>query len=239
MSSWWTFIFGLILISVWVVSGGFLTQANVFLTGYKNKDGELDKAYNYTFWAAFILWFIVALFVLLLFLSIVGVVALFGSGAGEVAEAESVEERNLVANSGTHSPSGYGGSSWSWTTVIFFLVVFVLVLITGGLAAAAFVAIGDSPNFNTSDSKLKTAYDDCSIAAVISILTAVILIVGFLTYMVTRYEYSSPNQSLYRERVELAEKEKKIKIQERRLEQARQKLITEENQYLAKVSAKS
>ena len=66
MSSFWNFAFGAILIIIWIISGGFVTQANVFLGPYKNKDQYLHSAYWYTFWAAFVTWTLIGIFILLI-----------------------------------------------------------------------------------------------------------------------------------------------------------------------------
>src|SRR5579862_2094241 len=129
MASYWEIFLAVVLIIIWILAGIFITQANVYLGPFKNIDSFFLTAYNYTFWAAFITWFLVALFILLFILAIVGVIGLFSTGAGE-AEVAAGEEESLAAKyyrqyQATQTQPTSQGISWS--TIIF--LIFALFLI--------------------------------------------------------------------------------------------------------------
>lgn len=198
--NFWTFLFGLILVIIWIVSAGYLTQASVFLTPYQDKDPELHNAYIFAFSAAFLVWSIVAIFILLLFLSYYGVISLFGSD-----EDESQEQ--------------YPRNSESWSTIIFLSLSLILIIITGSLAAAVASSLNNSPNYSPSISKLKIAYDDSLIAAGLSLGTIGILVIGGIVYFLTRYEYRTSNPNLIEEQRALQQKQLELQRQEEEFEQ--------------------
>jgi len=224
MSSFWNFLFGAILVIVWIISGGFVTQANVFLTSYKDKDSDLSRAYWYSFSAAFITWFLIGVFIILIILSVIGLVALFGSGVGEAgaaaeeaetarvaAEAEFTLSRKGIRNYAT-SPQGQSTitTGISWFTIGFLVFALLLVVTTGILSALAASSMTQSHNFDPSDSKLKTAYNDCIIAASLSLGAAGLLIIGIIVYFVVGLERqrkidAQKKLEQKREQLELAE----------------------------------
>lgn len=191
MSSFWNFLFGAILILIWIIAGGFVTQANVYLSPYKNLDNNFHQAYWFTFWAAFVTWSLIGLFIVLVILSILGVVALFGSGVGEVgvaaegaegAEVEEAEFRSERANNSTNSPQ-YTKSAISWFTIGFLIFALILIGITGVLAAIAASDIIASSNYMSSNSKMQGAYNDCIIAASLCLGAGGILLIGIIVYL--------------------------------------------------------
>jgi hypothetical protein len=83
MKSLWSAGFAAVLILIWIVAGGFVTQANVFLHSHKGDDKNMKDAYWYSFAAAFITWFLVGLFLLVGLAALVGFGSIFGvSGVG-------------------------------------------------------------------------------------------------------------------------------------------------------------
>src|SRR5579871_6212246 len=110
MGSFWNFVFGLILIIIWILSGGYVTQANILLTSYNQKDDDLHSAYWHTFWAAFTTWTLVGLFIIFVILGIVGIVALFSTGIGEAASVESISVAQQAGSTITTTVST--GASW-------------------------------------------------------------------------------------------------------------------------------
>ena len=193
MSSFWNFVFGAILVILWVVAGGYITQANIYLRPYKDTDDDFRRAYSFTFWAAFVTWFLVALFILLVILSVVGLVALFGSGVGEAGVAaegtEGVEAEESLSTRGRNYASSPEGQSnittgISWFTIAFLVFALILVGVTGVLAAVAASSMAKSPNFNTSVANLNTAYKDCIIAASLCLGAGSLLIIGIITYFI-------------------------------------------------------
>lgn len=186
MSSFWNFVFGAILIIIWIVAGGFVTQANIFLGPFKTQDNDLQTAYTYTFWAAFVTWTLIGIFILLVILSIIGVVALFGSGAGEAEAAEGAEASE--AKSAESSNQQLLNEGIPWLTLAFLVFALILISITGVLAAIAATSMTKSPNFNRTIANLNTAYNDCIIAAVSCLGAASLLIIGILTYFIVGIE---------------------------------------------------
>ena len=206
----WTFLFGLLLVIIWIISAGYLTQANIFLTAYKDKDAELHNAYIFSFSAAFLVWGLIAIFLFLVFLSLYGVISLFGS-----------------------EPSTSDSTSWSST--IFLILAIILITITGALAAATASSISKSPNYNSSINKLQIAYDDSLIAAGLSLGAVLIIIVGVIVYFATRYEYQGSTLSLeeaesqlQRKQLQLEEQQRQIETQQRQLIEAKNKFISEQ-----------
>ena len=186
MSSFWNFLFGAILIIIWIIAGGLVTQANIFIGPVKTKDNDLQNAYTYTFWAAFVTWGLIALFILLIILSIFGVVALFGSGVGEAGEAEALEEESVESKLAKENAS----TSVSWFTLAFLIFALILISITGVLATMAAIALSKSPNFDNTNANLNTAYKNCVIAASICLGAVGLLIIGIITYFIVGIQRS-------------------------------------------------
>lgn len=197
MSSFWNFAFAALLVIIWIVSGGFVSQASVHLHSSRNIDSHLNKAYWYTFWASFVTWFLVALFILLIILSAIGFIALFGSGVGEeavVAEGVVAEEESLTASKAAKElakkkfqekrKGRKKDEGISWITIIFLGFALILVIITGVLAALAAGEMSKSPNFDRSNSRLRSAYINCIIAASLCLGASGLLIIGIIVYLV-------------------------------------------------------
>lgn len=189
MSSFLNFLFGFILILIWIVAGGFITQASIFLTPFKDRDTEMHRAYWFAFWASFTTWSLVAIFIILIILSVIGVVALFGSGVGEAgAAAEEAEGASSLAQIRGYAGSSEGqltiSSGISWFTLAFLVFALILVGITGVLSAIAAGSMAASSHFDRSNSRLVTAYNDCIIAASLCLGAAGILLIGILVYFI-------------------------------------------------------
>lgn len=185
MTSYWGIFLIVLLILIWIITGGYITQSNVYLREFQNTDKFFKTAYNYTFWAAFITWFLVALFILLIILAVVGVVTLFSTGAGE-AEAAATEEESLSSQLykqyQNYQPAKADEEGISWTTIVAIFFALVLVIITGILAAYSAEQIKTSTNFTESNNNMKVAYDDCVIAAIICLSSAGLLILSAIIY---------------------------------------------------------
>lgn len=191
MSSYWGILLAIVLILIWIIAGGYITQANIKIRGFEGNDEFFRRANNYAFWAAFITWFLVALFVLLMILAIVGVVGLFSTGAGEAevaaGEAGEVEAASKEESSASKLYKQYsqennnGGVSWSTIIVLFFAMV--LVGITGVLGALAADQLKQSHLFTDTNPDMVTAYNDCVITAVICLGVDGLLILGVIFYL--------------------------------------------------------
>jgi hypothetical protein len=169
----WNILFVLILLIIWVVSGGFITETAIKLSPYTNTDASLNHAYWSAFWTAFITW----LLVILIIIAIIGIIALFGSGIGEAAEAgeliESGVYRSRTVNRGI-----------SWFSVVSLIVALIFVGITGVLSAVAANNIRQSPNFNALNNDLQKAYNSAIIAACLCLGSGGLLIIGIIIYFI-------------------------------------------------------
>lgn len=223
MSSFWNFLFGAILVIIWIIAGGFITQASVYLEPFKDKDSDFNSAYWYTFWGAFVTWFLVGVFIILVILSVVGVVALFGSGIGEAglaAEEGAVLEEGAYAESSIYnrargalrSPQGQNliSGGISWLTIGFLVFALILIAITGVLAALAAAAMHNSKNFDSNNNKLNTAYNNCIIAASLCLGAGGLLIIGIIIYFII----GEIRQSRINAEKEKIRKEKEIELTE-------------------------
>jgi hypothetical protein len=192
MSSFWNFFFGFVLIILWVIAGAYITTTNIALRPYENLDSDIYRADTFAFWAAFVTWFLVALFVVLLILSGVGIAALFGSGAGEAGvaaegvESEAALSRYSQAKNYAYSPQGQSEitTGISWGTIAFLIFAMILIFVTGVLSALAASSLVASPNYNPSMGQLKKAYDDAVIAAIICLSAGGLLIIGIIVYSI-------------------------------------------------------
>lgn len=224
MSSFWNFLFGGLLVLIWIVAGGFITQANVKLGSYKNDDDFLHRAYWLSFWAAFVTWTLIGIFFILVILSVLGVVALFGSGVGEVAvaaesgaaaaetgvEIAELEAKKLV---GGKAKTGFVTSGVSWITIGFLIFALILVVITGILSAITASSIAKSPNYISTNSNFKNlnkSYTDSIIAASMCLGAGGLLIIGVITYFVIGIQ----RKNKIKTQKELAEKEQQLKLQQ-------------------------
>lgn len=95
--AFWQVTFSVLLLVIWVIAGGYITQTSRYVGYYKSNDTHLDSAYWYAFWAAFITWTLIGIFLLLVILAVAGVIALFGSGAGEAGGVAVAGEEAAVA----------------------------------------------------------------------------------------------------------------------------------------------
>ena len=225
MSSFFNFAFGAILVLIWIVAGGFITKTNVSLGPYKNTDDDLHNAYWYSFWAAFVTWTLIGIFIILVILSVIGVVALFGSGAGEAGVAAeggaAAAEGGVAAESGIaaeeeatleegKSKKGAIATGVSWFTIAFLIFALILVGITGVLSALTASSMVKSPNYDPTNSKLKTAYTDAIISASMCLGAAGLLIIGIIVYFII----GERRKKKIEDEKELAAKERALELQE-------------------------
>lgn len=197
MSGFWNYLVAIILFVIWIIAGGFITQSNVYLHAYKDEGQYMHTAWLLTFWAAFVTWFLVILFIIMVILAIVGVVALFGSGVGEAGlAAESTEGAQFSVDPGTLS------TGISALGIGLLCLAFVLVLVNGILAALAAVNMKKSPNYTNTDPKLTKAYQNCEIAAIMSLLAAGILIIAIITYIIIGKRNKARNTKIIKEQIE-------------------------------------
>ena len=229
MSSFWNFAFGAILVLIWIVAGGFITQTSVFLTPYINDDSDLHNAYWYAFWAAFITWTLIGIFIILVILSVIGVIALFGTGVGEAGvaveggaaaaeggavAAEGIEAESLGSTaakaSGSKKGKGVISTGISWLTIGFLVFALILISITGILSALSASSIAKSSNYDPTNNKMKTAYTDAIVAACICLGAGGLLIIGIIVYFII----GEQRKKKIEKEKELAEKQKALELNE-------------------------
>ena len=218
MSSFWNFAFGAILVLIWIIAGGFITQANVFLGPYNDDDDYLHDAYWYSFWAAFITWTLIGIFIILVILSVIGVVALFGTGVGEAGAAaeagvaaEGIETEE-IGSTVAKSKKGKGliSTGVSWLTIAFLIFALILISITGVLSALTASSMVKSPNYDSTNDKMKTAYTDSIVAASMCLGAGGLLIIGIIVYFIIGQQRKKKIQ----QQKELVAKEKALEKQE-------------------------
>lgn len=183
MSSFLNFLFAIILVIIWIIAGGYITKATIDIHPYENLDNDFKKARQYTYWGAFITWTLIGIFILLVLLSVLGVVALFGSGAGEAEAAEEAEAKETSKLS-SYSKNFAGKKGTSWETIGFLVFALILVSISGVLAALSASSLGKSSNFDNTNSKMRSAYHSCVVAAILCLGAAGILIIGIIVYFI-------------------------------------------------------
>lgn len=201
------FVFAVVLILIWIVTGGYATQANVYLTDYKRDDADLKQAWNLTFAVAFVTWFLIGVAII-----IVCIMFFTGAGEAEAAEGEAEAEESELS----------GNKKNSTLINIFFLVSFILVLVTGFLSMFSAISIRKSPNYSASISKLKTAYNNCIIAASFSLGSVGLLIIGFITQKVIenkRKQAKNPKKTPPKKYSDLKKKQEAEEEQENLLEE--------------------
>jgi len=193
MSSYWGVLLAIVLILIWIIAGGYITQANIKIRGFEGNDEFFRRANNYAFWAAFITWFLVVLFFVLIILAIMGIVGLFSTGAGEAEEAGAIEESSVSKYYKKYQSSVENDDAGtSWSTIIFLFFALVLVSITGVLSALAADQLKQSHLFTDSNPDMVTAYNNCVIAAIICLGTVGLLILGVIFYFLIGYFETKP-----------------------------------------------
>lgn len=229
MGSFWTWALSFTLIGLWLVAGGFTTSASLKLTSYSDTDEFLHRAYWFTFWGAFVTWFLLALFIILVILAVIGVVALFGSGVGEVGvAAEGAEASTFTEYASSQEGQALISSGISWFTIAFLIFALILVIITGVLTAIAAASIAESPNYDSSNPDLSTAYTDCIIAASMCLGTAGILLIGLIVYSIIGFKRQQERNKQLAEIDQL----RRQALRQRLLEQARQEQLTRQQEQL-------
>ena len=195
--SFWYLAFSGLLIIIWIIAGGYITDANVKLHGSKDANDEMNKAYWLSFWAAFVTWTLVGIFIILIILAVAGVVTITGvayaTGVGEyetvlmtvegVATATSQATKSLAKGTASHPLK----TGFSLTTIGFLVLALILISITGILSAltASSMVKGNFTSLTDHNvEKLQKAYNDAVIAAVASLGAGGLIIVGIIAYIV-------------------------------------------------------
>lgn len=158
MSKFLNIFLSIILIVIWIISGGFITQANVFIQ-YHRDDDYLKKAYLYSFSASFITWFIVGVFVLIIVLACFGVIEVIGS-------ASSFASKSGIA------------------VKVFLICSFILTFVTGILSVltAIYLQISNEKNKSFSIKRLHQAYIDSIISSCMCLVSTILLIISFFLF---------------------------------------------------------
>ena len=188
MATFFTFAFSALLIIIWIIAGGFITQASVYLHATRDKDPDLHNAYWFSFWAAFVTWTLVAIFLILIGLSIFGVIGLFSTGVGEEGLAAEYATGKSASTSVT--------SNLSWITIGFLILALILVLVTGVLSALTAKHIRASKNYDPTDPHQHRAYIDAIVAASLCLGAGGLLVIGMIAYFIIAWQASSKANEL-------------------------------------------
>jgi len=187
MSGWLEFFFIILLIVVYLVSAIYITKASKILNNYKTADSDLDQAYHYAYLGATVLYVLIGLTIGVFVIAIIGIALLYKSGAARDAASTATQGgavlKTKAANSGV-----------SIITILAMIIAIGLVGATGVFAAAAASYISRSSLYSQNSSTLKPAYDDCIIAACVSIGTIGLLIIALITYVVLTRKSSDANE---------------------------------------------
>lgn len=201
MSKFWNFAFATILVLIWIVAGGYVTQANVKIGSQRDNNEDLSRAYWATFWAAFITWTLIGLAILA---AIIILTIGFFTGGDEAALAEGEEG---ITESVTSSESKGGGKGFSKffskskggngmgkviTIISYGLLILALFLagLTGVLASIGAVSINRSVDRDPSQlpSDLQKARLNCIIAASLTLGSVGLIFIGLIVFFIAHYE---------------------------------------------------
>jgi hypothetical protein len=161
-----------------VISGGFITQANADLGKYKSNSSNVNTAYWLTFWAAFVTWTLIGIFIILVILACFGFIEIFGA-VSAVAEANP----QIVSSSET-------ATGISWVTMGFLLFSLALVVITGVLSAMA------ASSLNSGSNPSQQAYSNCIISSCMCLASGGLLLIGTIVYVVIKNNQKKKQQEL-------------------------------------------
>jgi len=191
MSNFVNFIFAAVFLTILIISSVYAIKAERRVYSHRNKDKHLNAAFRELIASAIMTWAVIGIALILIVLSAMGVIAIFGSGEGEAAEG--VEA--LVDG----APKKHG----TWETSLFLGGSVILTGVVGGLSAAAAVQIHKSPLSkigedpkNDTERDLQKAYTDSVISAVLALVSVGVLVIGFIVYTVILHKRKKHQQEV-------------------------------------------
>ena len=152
--SGWTRLFNIFLIILYLITGFFITKSSVYLNPYTN-DVNIATAHKYATWSSVLVWFLLAF-------TIIGIVLYF------VYYAEGGAELQLVQSQ----------ASSGWGATLFFIIMLILLTITGILSAAAAHYIQISSPYTGGNKDVAIAYTDAVVAACLCIGIVLLVLVA-------------------------------------------------------------
>lgn len=187
-------VFAVIFIMLWVVAGGFITDANVKLKGQ-----GYPKASKWTLGIAIGTWVAIGLVV-------VGIAIYYFTGAGEEQAAASAEKKALKDISNKHSNRSIGG-------IIFLVIAFILVALD---CAGSWIAFADIKTDSRTNSNIKKAEQDVLISGISTLVAILFLFIwgGVLIY--ENYQKKKKYEELIEEKQEVAEEREEQMIERKR-----------------------
>ena len=171
-----------ILIVLWIITGVIITQANILLRQYKDLDVYFSRAHSYTLLASFITWFLVASFIIIVILAVVGVGFLFTTGVGEAGAAEAAVA--VESQGGVSAYTKPIKDHVSGITIAILILAIALVAFNGILATFAARNVERSPNYNSSDENMHKIRTDCILTASLCLGVVGILVIAVIAYLV-------------------------------------------------------
>ncbi len=149
------YIFGFFLLILYIVTGFYITQSSVYLGPFTD-DPNIQIAHKYSTIAAIIPWLLIAISIVFFILY----VYLMAETGGELQLAEAKN----------------AGSSWGPT--IFFIIILILITISGILSSIAAHYIQISNTYASGNQQVKSAFTDALIAS--GFCVGVVLIIIFV-----------------------------------------------------------
>lgn len=174
--STFTIILSVVLLLIFLISGVIITNASINLGSLKDTSTFFANAYYYSTWAAVLTWVIVALAIL----SVAGYYILGWVYEAEVPEAAILSSLQKV-------PS----SSWSGWSILFLIIILILVIVNGCLAAATASQISSDPNYNPNVPQQYRAREEAIITAILCLTSAGLLLVWGIVEL---YYYFYPEE---------------------------------------------
>lgn len=189
------FLVLVLLLILLIITGVYATRAAVGTSS--GGDSNIDQARTYLRWAAIVTWVSLGLLiigiVIFILVVILGGVALFGTGVGEVAvvaeggaaagaAGEEALASQLLRQTAQQNAPSFLQSSLDWILAIGAIIIAILALTAGALSAGAAEEIASSPRF----SQFTTAYYQAVTAAITGIGGVGLIVISFLVYYFAR-----------------------------------------------------
>jgi len=150
-----------ILAVIFIIAAVLITISSVNLYAFRDTDPFLAKAYDNSTWGSVISWILVALVIIAFFLY----VYYYAEIGAEVNALETIQKTyNTV-------------SGWN---LFFIIILLVLLFFVGVLSALTASNMKKSPNYNSMNAQMSTAYTDAVVAAILSLVAGSLVIIWFL-----------------------------------------------------------
>ena len=170
-----------VLLLLWIITGGFITEANIYLDKYKDSNTYLNKAWKYTFAVAFMTWFIVAL-------AIIGIVALVFGGGEALGIKFAKSQQNNLKKGKLPNIELY--------IIIFFLFALSLLIISSVLAVVSYTEIEKNLKLQNgiNNNDINKAYTSTKYGFIFGFISVGLALILLLVYII-KYEKDRKNEN--------------------------------------------